>query len=359
MNKSLKILWHVLLWLLVFMPIPTALIIMFDQNIDKIQKMSPGFHYNSQEMILSKAINLINFLIVFYVFYFLIHHLLFKKDLTWKNVLLAVSIFAILVIQKWFWDLLPIINTKGLSFSERLGNISEMSIGISIVITLLQGGIALGFKTILAYFDEKKKRRELESANLKNELGLIRSQINPHFLFNTLNNIDALINKDPEKASELLIKLSDEMRYMLYDANVEKIDLESELKFLNNYIMLQKIRINQKNPIIVNIEIDNKREEIPPLLFLPLVENAFKHVTFLKPDDPIKLSIRLKEDLLDFSITNPYDQNTTFVDSAKGGLGLDLVKRRLGLVFPNKHKFEINKDGLHFTVEFSIDLNEA
>jgi two-component system LytT family sensor kinase len=320
--------------------------------------MVPDLHYNLHDMIWTWAIDLINFIIVFYVFYFFIHKLLKKGNINWKNILLAISIFTVLVVQKWFWDLLPVLNTKGLSFAGRFANITTIACIITVIITLIQGSISLSFKTILAYFDEKRKRKELETANLKNELNVIRSQINPHFLFNTLNNIDALINKNPEKASELLIKLSDEMRYMLYDANIERIDIESELKFLNNYIALQEIRINQKNPIILNIEVDNQRERIPPLLFLPLVENAFKYGVFLKIDDTIKLTIRLKEHILDFSITNPYTQNITFVNSHKG-LGLDLVKRRLGLVFPNKHRFEIKKDGLYFTVEFSIKLNEA
>lgn len=357
MKKSQKMLWHILLWLLVFIPIPTALVVAFVRNESKLRQLNPGINYNIPEMIWGTVIALINFLIVFYVFYFIVHPILFKRVVNWKNVLLAASIFAILIIEKWFCDFLPVVNTKGLTFSERFTSISA-AVSISVVITLLQGGMALGFKTILAYFDEKRKRKELETSNLKNELNVIRSQINPHFLFNTLNNIDSLINKDPGKASELLIKLSDEMRYMLYDANIEKIDIDSELKFLNNYISLQKIRINHKNPINVQVDIDNHEEKIPPMLFLPLVENAFKHGALLKTDDTIDLTIRLKEHILDFSITNPYDQNTTFVNS-HNGLGLDLVKRRLGLVFPNKHRFEIKKNGSYFTVEFSINLNEA
>jgi len=185
-------------------------------------EVMPTIHYNLNEMIWSWIIELINFLIVFYVFYFIIHYLLFKRELIWKNVLLAVSIFAALVIQKWFWNFLPPLNLKGLTFNQRFANITIGFFVSTVILTLIQGFIALGFKTILAYFDEKRKRKELETTNLKNELTMLRSQVNPHFLFNTLNNIDALINKDPGKASELLIKLSDEMRYMLYDANIEK-----------------------------------------------------------------------------------------------------------------------------------------
>jgi LytS/YehU family sensor histidine kinase len=213
-------------------------------------------------------------------------------------------------------------------------------------------------KNILAYFDEKKKRKELETTNLKNELNMLRSQVNPHFIFNTLNNIDALILNNPRKASELLMKLSEEMRYMLYDANIEKIEIESELRFLNNYISLQKIRIKQKEPIIVNIDIDNQHEKIPPVLFLPLVENAFKHGRFVNDDDAIKLTMKLKDHHLDFSITNAYEKED-LLDNSHQGLGLDLVKRRFDLIFLNSYVFEIKKEDQRFTVNFSLKLEEA
>ena len=358
MKKSQKILWHVLLWLLVFLPFINGPLILYIKNENKLKEIMPTFHLNLQDVIWQTSVGIINFIIVFYVFYFFIQNLLKKSKNNWKNILLAVSIFVVLIVQKWFWDFLPPLNTKGLTFHQRFSNITISFCVSTIILTMIQGSLSLAFKTILAYFDEKRKTKELESTNLKNELSMLRSQVNPHFLFNTLNNIDSLIVKDPGKASELLIKLSDEMRYMLYDANIEKIDIASELKFLNNYISLQKIRINHKNPISFTIEIDNQEEKIPPMLFLPLVENAFKHGALLKADDTINLAISLKDHLLDFSVTNPYDQNATFVNS-HNGLGLDLVKRRLGLVFPNKHTFEIKKNGQYFTVEFSVKLNEA
>jgi sensor histidine kinase YesM len=357
MKKPQKILWHILLWLIVFIPCCSSPIIIYIKNKNKFIQTMPTIHLNLHDMVWSMSVELINFIIVFYVFYFVIHNLLKRSNVNWRNIFLAISIFAAIVIEKWFCELLPAINPKGLTLANKFAAISISYCVVTVISTLIQGGISLSFKTILAYFDEKRKRKELETANLKNELNVIRSQINPHFLFNTLNNIDALISKSPDKASELLIKLSDEMRYMLYDANIEKIDIESELKFLNNYISLQKIRINHENPINISIDIDNQNERIPPLLFLPLVENAFKHGIFLNIDDTIKLHIRLKEHILDFSVMNHYNQNTSFANSHKG-LGLDLVKRRFGLVFPDKHKFEVKKDGIYFTVEFSINLNE-
>jgi LytS/YehU family sensor histidine kinase len=318
----------------------------------------PSFHFDLKSSIWQQSIGLVEFMIVFYVFYFVIHTLLRKTNLNWKNILLAVFIFTLLVIQRWVWGFLPVLNSKNLTFVERLSNSTIGESVFGIIITFLQGCMALILKTILLYFDEKKLRKELETTNLKNELNMLRSQVNPHFLFNTLNNIDALIYKDPKKASDLLIKLSDEMRYMLYDSNIEKIDIMSELMFLNNYISLQKIRINQKEPIILNIDLDNKKEKIPPMLFLPLVENAFKHGRFASNDDMIKLKLKLKDHHLDFSIANPYEPGNIIIDSQRG-LGLGLVKRRFDLIFPHSNRFEIKKDEQIFSVEFSLDLNEA
>jgi two-component system, LytTR family, sensor kinase len=357
MTKSQKIFWHILLWIIVFIPISAAPVIIFILNRSTIEQATPGAHYNLDTMIWGTAIGIIKFIIVFYVAYFAIHNILKKSDLWQRKYFLIFLIFGALIIQKWVWELLPVLNTKGLSFTERFEQISTSYILLNFIVTFIQCGLAMTLRTIFAYFDEKKKRKELETTNLKNELNMLRSQVNPHFIFNTLNNIDALIKKDPQKASELLIKLSDEMRYMLYDTNIEKIDIESELKFLNNYISLQKIRINQEEPVRINIEVDNHEEKIPPMLFLPLVENAFKHGKFVNTDDAIRLALTLKNHNLYFSITNPYDTES-IIDNSHKGLGLNLVKRRFDLIFPKTHKFEIKKDGQFFTVEFSIDLNE-
>ncbi len=358
MKKVHKAILHISLWLFVFVPFGGAPIILFNQNKEYIEQMMPSFNYDLEVIIWQMSIGLVEFLIVFYVFYFVILNLLKKTQQGWKNICLSFFVFALLVMQRWFWGFLPALNTEELSFVERLTTISVNQSSISIAVVLIQGGLALVFKTVISYFDERRKRKELETINLKSELSMLRSQVNPHFLFNTLNNIDSLINNNPKEASELLIKLSDEMRYMLYDSNTEKIEIASELNFLNNYISLQKIRINHKDPILVSTELDNQKELIPPMLFLPLVENSFKHGRFNSNDDRIQLTLKLKDHNLFFKISNPHDPDLNSVDSHKG-LGLNLVKRRFDLIFPNTHKFEIRKDKYIFEVEFSIDLNEA
>ncbi len=358
MKKKQKIFWHILIWILIVIPLSVSPILIFVSNRATIEQVTPGATYNLPNMIWQTIIGMIRFAIVFYVSYFLVHNILREKQKWWKKYQLVAVIFSILVIQKWFWNFLPILNTKDLTFTQQFAKISSSYVFLNIIVTFFQGGLALAFKTLLAFFDEKKKRKELETANLKNELSLLRSQVNPHFIFNTLNNIDALILKNPKRASDLLIKLSDEMRYMLYDANTEKIEIESELKFLNNYISLQKIRINHEEPIKISIDLDNPKEKIPPMLFLPLVENAFKHGRFTNADDIIILKVKLKDHRLSFSISNPYDINV-FTNDTHKGLGLDLVKRRFNLIFPKTHELEIKKDEQYFNVEFLINLDET
>jgi LytS/YehU family sensor histidine kinase len=323
----------------------------------EIKQQFPELPIDVHAMSIGMGINLVRFFIVFYVYYFLIHPLLFQKPFRWEKLIFGIVVFILLVIQKWFWDFLPVMNREGLSFSQRLANIKMSRSLFSVAITIIQCFFAWAMKTSLSFFDERKKRRELETSNLKSEINLLRSQVNPHFIFNTLNNIDTLIHKDPAKASELLIKLSDDIRYMLYDSNIEKVDIGSEIKFMENYISLQEIRINQPKPVISEIEIDDREEKIPPMLFIPLVENAFKHGTFRSKDDKIKLQIMLKKKKLDFSISNKFDPNN-IKKQTHGGLGLELVQRRFELIFPNKFIFDIEKEDNRFTVKFSVDLNE-
>lgn len=358
MGRNQKILVHILFWGIIMLPLfATPAYIIYSKG-DELKKMMPDFPVDFHDAAIGMTSGFLSFLFTFYLVYLIIHPLILRKNVPLlKKVLLLVSFLLIIQMFKWTAEYLyeNLANQK--SISSIVNRITARSNFKMLIGTFFQGGIAIGFKTILNYFDEKKKRKELETSNLKNELGMLRSQVNPHFLFNTLNNIDTLIKKEPDKASELIIRLSDEMRYMLYDANIESIEIKQELKFLDNYISLQKVRINHANPVLQKIEIDNPHKKIPPMLFLPLIENAFKHGRFKSVNDSIELSIYLKNNILEFNITNPYDE-TSSMSGKQSGLGLGLVKKRFELIFPGKHLFEnINENG-NFTIYFRIELNE-
>lgn len=307
-------------------------------------------------LIKGAVIAVLTFAIIFYTSYIWVYRLI--KRFTLKNVLYIALITIALTSLRLLPQFVPELQTANTEYNQEHLTISPLlNFLILLIFTVFQMGVALGFKAIIAYFDEKKKRKELETSNLKNELGMLRSQVNPHFLFNTLNNIDMLIKKSPQQASDLIIKLSDEMRYMLYESNIDLIKIEKEREFLENYISLQKIRIYHKNPITCIFDIDKPEAKIPPMLFLPLVENAFKHGRFDNEQEQIRLKLKLDNNLLKFSISNAYDKDST-ISTRHSGLGLELVKKRFELLFPGKTDFSIDKSNSIFTVKFSIQLDE-
>ena len=283
-----------------------------------------------------------NLLLGIYSFYFILFKQVFKKKLSVKSVLFSLGVIVLLVCIRIFTD---------------EGDVKLSSIPGSVLWILFFGGLGLGARAIIEYFNEKDKQKELEKKNLQSELNLLRSQINPHFLFNTLNNIDALVRKNPERASELLIKLSVQMRYMLYDSNTEKISLGSEIEFIKDYISLQKLRIRNQKTVKFSINGEFKDKLITPMLFIPFIENAFKHCSDKEHEGAIEINIAENKDQLSFFTSNSYDPDKTGIKDKSGGIGLDLVKRRLKLIYPDRHFLEITSENSRFTVRLNIQLD--
>lgn len=283
-------------------------------------------------------------LLFVYTFYFLVFYLLIKQKSSTKRIFLALGIIAALVIL----DLLT--DKKNCQFSTVTGSF------ISIMVI---GAIGLAARAIVEYFNEKDAKKELEKKNLQSELGLLRSQINPHFLFNTLNNIDALIRKDPGRASEVLIKLSVQMRYMLYDSNTDTISLASELEFIKDYISLQKLRFKNQHAVELLIQGNPSGYVISPMLFISFIENAFKHCTDKEQNGAIKISFTFEEgNQLRFSSSNIFVSANVGNKDGSGGIGLDLVKRRLDLLYAGKYKLDIKQESDLFIVNLNIQLND-
>ena len=283
-----------------------------------------------------------NLLLTIYSFYFLLFRQFFKKKLTFKSVLFSVGIIVVLAFVRIITD----------DNSFKLSSIPGLFLWF-----LFFGGIGIGARALVEFFNAKEKQKELEKKNLQSELNLLRSQINPHFLFNTLNNIDALLRKDPEQASGLLIKLSVQMRYMLYDSNIEKISLASEIEFIKDYISLQKLRV--KNDKAIKFVVDGQFEDkvIAPMLFIPFIENAFKHCTSKETSNAIEIHILESENDLNFYSGNLNDPENTGNKDKTGGIGLDLVKRRLDLIYPGKHFLEVTDNNNRFTVKLKLQLH--
>ncbi|MEY4904365.1 MAG: hypothetical protein RLZZ292_2180 [Bacteroidota bacterium] len=179
---------------------------------------------------------------------------------------------------------------------------------------------------------------------------MVKSQLDPHFLFNTLSNIDVLIQKDAKKASDYLNKLSDIMRFMLYETKTTQIPLQKESAYLEKYIELQKIRTSNPNFVHYSIEGNIQNVQIAPMIFIPFVENAFKYAEGIKANNAIEISIKVEKNELLFHCKNHY-LSVPFVKKEFGGLGNELIIRRLELLYSNKYTIAINdKDNVYSVV---------
>jgi two-component system LytT family sensor kinase len=190
----------------------------------------------------------------------------------------------------------------------------------------------------------------------RNELSALKAQINPHFLFNNLNTIYALAEKGDLRTKDVILQLSDFLRYVLYDTSSEKIFLEKEVEIIKTYVGLQKERINQNiTDIILNIEGDFGGALIAPLLLLPLVENCFKH-GLGKNKGTIQIEIKYSAYQLHFCTKNPVARREYPVNQYVGGIGVNNVEKRLNLLYPEKHFLRIEEEGDLFSVDLKIDL---
>lgn len=225
------------------------------------------------------------------------------------------------------------------------------------LVAAIHGGIALVIRGFITWYGEIKSNEELHKRNYETEIALIKSQINPHFLFNTINNIDVLITRDAAKASEYLNKLSDILRYMIYETKTEKIPLLRELTYVEKYLELQRIRT--ANSDYVNYQVTGAANNlmIAPMIFFPFIENAFKHTENKKSANSIRIRVAIENKNLVFECENTFQKNL----SAKpdyGGLGNELIAKRLMLLYPGRHQLEIAHADQIYKVHLSLDLYE-
>ena len=208
---------------------------------------------------------------------------------------------------------------------------------------------------------------EKETENLKTELSFLRSQVSPHFMFNIMNNMVALARKKSDLLESSLIKLSSLLRYMLYETE-EKVSLQKEVEYLQSYIDLQKQRFGNNVSIKSCMEKIDKGYEIEPMLLIPFVENAFKHgaafVTKVPGSDlvlyntaEINIDLAAEKNDLRFVVKNRYDENSTETKDKTSGIGLANVKRRLDLLYRNRHSLQIEKKDGWFIASLQITLN--
>jgi len=216
-------------------------------------------------------------------------------------------------------------------------------------------GVALSLKLTRRQVAVAKRENELVQEKLNVELRLLRSQLHPHFLFNTLNNIYALARKKSDAAPETIMKLSELLDFMLYRSNTDTIPVWQEIKFLEDYISLECIRYSNKLSIEFLKDVDNEQAPVAPFLLLPLVENAFKHgAGETRQNSFIHIEIAVQNNMLGFIVRNNYEKRDLEIDKEK--LGLQNVKRRLELLYSD-HSIDIHEGADSFSVRLNINLN--
>jgi two-component system, LytTR family, sensor kinase len=218
---------------------------------------------------------------------------------------------------------------------------------------------SLGLRMIERNDTVEKRQKELEKEKLNSELAFLKSQISPHFFFNTLNNIYSLIGINTGDAQNAVLKLSKLMRYLLYDSEQGLSQLSSEIDFMNNYIDLMRLRMSEK--VKLNVDFPSKYENtaIPPLLFIPFIENAFKHGISYREKSFIDISMEVGKEWITFicrnSIVKPFEE----IGTERSGIGLDNVSKRLNLLFPGTHELTIDKSNAAFEVTLKIGMKKA
>jgi LytS/YehU family sensor histidine kinase len=225
--------------------------------------------------------------------------------------------------------------------------------------TVASTTLAMSIKLTKNWIQSLKRQQLQEKERYETELKFLRSQFNPHFLFNTINSIFFLIHKNPVMASDSLAKFSDLLRYQLYECNEKQIPLSNEITYLENFIELEKLR--QSN-LEVSIEIDQQPKHhlaIAPFVLMTFTENAFKHVSSHKNrPNWIRLHLSLNGFQFRFNISNSMSSIKSNDVVSYGGIGLSNVKRRLDLIYPGQYQLNIQNDQNSFEVELSLHLSE-
>lgn len=224
---------------------------------------------------------------------------------------------------------------------------------VRMAMAILLVGFNIAIKLMFKSLRDEQTLKELEHERLQSELEYLKYQINPHFFMNTLNNIHALVDIDAEKARKALVELSKLMRYVLYETGNKTISLSREIQFLENYIELMKLRYINKVDIKVEFPVEVPEVQIPPLLFVSFVENAFKHGVSYRKDSFIRVLMELEGDKLLFRCSNSIGRK---VDEQHHGIGLDNIRKRLRLLFGNDYTLSIDEADECFNVLLIIPL---
>jgi hypothetical protein len=353
MKKSIVILIHIGFWVCYLLLI-IIIIAVFYRSSSHIVNQTARIENALESLLLFATFPSF---ITFYAYYLL----LFPKYLQHKRIALSI-IYGILISVG-----VALLGYILLRYFIETGRIADMDnngkkgrstavivIGAMSIIATISGIIALVIKGFITWFNEIKIKELLKEKNHEMELALIKSKLDPHLLFNTINNIDTLILKDPAEGSIYLNKLSDIIRFMLYDTKADKISLSKEIEYIEKYIALQELRTANENYVDFSVTGSIGSKKIAPMIFIPFIENAFKHANNKKLENAITVKIIINDDSLQLLCENRFDSKLTLRESTYSGLGNELIQKRLNLIYPETHTLEVNNTNDLYRVNLTI-----
>jgi len=352
-DNRLKVFLHLVLWvIIIILPIYISRAFGFTE-------MRQLWHFYSIA---------IAYGLIFYISYLYLVPNVYFKNRKWQFFLIVIGLITILYfVTTFISDHLLADPERDRRFDEMMRKLNENRefkrppMGLFRLInycftSVMIVGFAMGLGFMERHRDNEKQRKELEKEKLHSELAFLKNQISPHFFFNTLNNIYSLTTFDTPAAQESILKLSKLMRYLLYESEHGETLVSSEIDFMTNYIALMKLRLGPKVDLKVSFPTEFNDFSIPPLLFIPFIENAFKHGVSHREASFIDIQMAVKNNSIKFSTLNSLGRNTQPSDPDHSGIGLDNVKKRLTLLFPDHHHLTISQTEKEFKVDLIVEL---
>jgi len=298
---------------------------------------------------------------LFYLLVFVVLPHYFKQNKYLPGILASLSLYILISVIEFILDYIVLTSIYSPTDSEMIFSSSGMFLYISnFMINLLFLIIAFAYRFTKDWFKSERINHQLKEEKLLSELQFLRSQINPHFLFNTLNNLFGMARQAKAiPVADGIAKLSNMMRYMLYDSGVDEVSIEKEIKYIHDFIDLQKLRIKSSNNINIDFQISNysPKLKIAPLILIPFVENAFKHGVSLQNKSEIMIELKTIGNKVDFNIRNTINKLHLNRNNESSGFGLKNVQKRLKIIYPNNHQLKINMEDNIYTVSLILDTH--
>ncbi len=318
-----------------------------------LQDLSPvvyGFRF------VSYFIQLFIIYISYYFYYYIHHHVLYSGILREKGFIayflgLGLVILAFVPIHNSLISFFPVVQDLKLHPMGLTNNLyDDLNYSLAILVLIFSFPLIV----TIEWYKQANALAELEQAKSKTELDLLRQQINPHFFFNTLNNLYAMSLTQEEDTPQTILQLSELMRYVIYKGKERVVSISDEVKYINDYIDLQMIRIHKNVDLKFDVDIENEHFKIPPLLFIILIENAFKHgIEKAASDGLLHITLKERDNTLLFECINSIEQNANSTDQ---GIGLDNLRKRLAILYPDRHELILEKSTSDYKALLTIEL---